>query len=121
MTTFDASEPLEGGWALEGADGDGNAIRLVFGETELVQAYLGLTVGRHPALCDRVIGDTGVSRRHFRFCIVEGALHLEDLNSLNGTLLDGREIPRFQPVPVSPGQSVTLGRAALVVSRLTDG
>jgi predicted component of type VI protein secretion system len=121
MTTFHADEPLEGGWVLEGSDGDGNAVRLVFGETALAQAYLGLTVGRHPALCDRVIGDAGVSRRHLRFAIVEGALHLEDLNSLNGTLLDGREIPRFQPVPVSPGQSVTLGRVTLVVSRLTDG
>jgi predicted component of type VI protein secretion system len=121
MTTFHADEPLEGGWVLEGSDGDGNAVRLVFGETALAQAYLGLTVGRHPALCDRVIGDAGVSRRHLRFAIVEGALHLEDLNSLNGTLLDGREIPRFQPVPVSPGQSVTLGRATVVVSRLTDG
>ncbi len=121
MTTFNGSEPLEGGWVLEGTDGDGNGVRLVFGETELAQAYLGLTIGRHPALCDRLIGDASVSRRHFRFCIVEGALHLEDLNSLNGTLLDGREVPRFQPVAVSPGQSVTLGRAALVVARLTDG
>ena len=90
-------------------------------ETELARAYLGLTVVRHPALCDPVVADTSVSRRHLRFGMVEGALHLEDLNSLNGTLLDGSEIPRFQPVPVSPGQSVTLGRAALVVARLTDG
>jgi hypothetical protein len=121
MTTFDAGAPLEGGWVLKGTDGEGNAIRLILGETELAQAYLGLTVGRHPALCDRVVADAGVSRRHLRFGMVEGALHLEDLNSLNGTLLDGREIPRFQPVPVSPGQKIVLGNATLVVSRLTDG
>ena len=117
MTTFDAGEPLEGGWVLEGTDGDGNGIRLVFGETELAQAYLGLTVGRHPALCDRVIGDAGVSRRHIRFCIVEGALHLEDLNSLNGTLLDGAEVPQFEPVPLVAGQELTLGRVVLEVAR----
>ena len=121
MTTFDAGEPLEGGWVLKGTDGKGNDIRLAFGETELAHAYLGLTVGRHPALCDRVIDDATVSRRHLRLGIVEGGLHLEDLSSLNGTLLDDREIPRFQPVPVFPGQKIVLGHATLIVSRLTDG
>jgi len=123
MRPFDRSggAVLEGGWVLEGADGDGHTVRLVFGETELAEAYLGLTVGRHPALCDRVIEDGSVSRRHLRLGIAGGSLFAEDLNSLNGTLLDGEALPPFEPTPLAPGQTLTLGRVALTVARLAGG
>jgi hypothetical protein len=120
MTSFERGRPvLEGGWVLTGSRGDGDPIKLVFGETELSRAYLGVTVGRHPALCDRVIDDPGISRRHLRVGIAEGRLFAEDLNSLNGTVLDGEEILPFQPVPLSPDQVLTLGRVVLTVSRLS--
>jgi hypothetical protein len=122
MRSFQRDRPvLEGGWVLAGSRGDGEPVKLVFGETELSRAYLGVTVGRHPALCDRVIDDPGISRRHLRVGITEGRLFAEDLNSLNGTALDGEEIPPFQPVPLSPDQVLTLGQLALTVSRLSGG
>jgi hypothetical protein len=112
-----AIAPLEAGWVLSGRDGAGRPIRLVFGDTELSELYLGLVVGRHPALCDRVIDDPSVSRRHMRIGMAEGQPYVEDLNSLNGTLLDGEEVPRFQPVPLAAGQELTLGRVVLEVAR----
>ena len=112
-----ASAPLEAGWVLSGRDGGGRPIRLIFGDTELSEIYLGLVVGRHPALCDRVIEDPSVSRRHMRIGMAEGKPYVEDLNSLNGTLLDGEEVPQFQPVPLAAGQELTLGRAVLEVRR----
>ena len=112
-----ASAPLEAGWVLSGRDGAGRPIRLIFGDTELSEIYLGLVVGRHPALCDRVIEDPSVSRRHMRIGMAEGKHYVEDLNSLNGTLLDGEEVPQFQPVPLAAGQELTLGRAVLEVRR----
>jgi hypothetical protein len=112
-----ASAPLEAGWVFSGRDGAGRPIRLVFGDTELSEIYLGLVVGRHPALCDRVIEDPSVSRRHMRIGMAEGKPYVEDLNSLNGTLLDGEEVPQFQPVPLAAGQELTLGRAVLEVRR----
>jgi pSer/pThr/pTyr-binding forkhead associated (FHA) protein len=115
-----AEPALEGGWALEGTDGARQPLRLVFGDTELARAYLGIAIGRHPALCERVIDDPTVSRRHLRVGSAEGRLFVEDLNSLNGTLLDGAPIPCFEPVPVEPGQVLTLGRVSLMVSRLAD-
>ena len=121
MTTFERGRPvLEGGWVLTGSRGDGAPIKLVFGETELARAYLGVTVGRHPALCERVIDDPGISRRHLRVGIAEGRLFAEDLNSLNGTALDGEAILPFQPVPLSPDQVLALGQVVLTVSRLSD-
>jgi FHA domain len=111
------STSLEAGWVLRGRDGAGRPIRLVFGDTELSEIYLGLVVGRHPALCDRVIDDPSVSRRHMRIGMAEGKPYVEDLNSLNGTLLDGEEVPQFQPVPLTAGQELTLGRVVLEVRR----
>ena len=108
---------LEAGWVLSGRDGAGRPIRLVFGDTELSELYLGLVVGRHPALCDRVIDDPSVSRRHMRIGMAEGKPYVEDLNSLNGTLLDGAEMTPFRPVPISVGQVLTLGRVVLEVAR----
>ncbi len=112
-----ASAPLEAGWVLSGRDGAGRPVRLVFGDSELSEAYLGLVVGRHPALCDRVIDDPSVSRRHMRIGMAEGKPYVEDLNSLNGTLLDGEEVPQFQPVPLAAGQELTLGRVVLELAR----
>lgn len=121
MTSFERGHAvLEGGWVLTGQTPDGAAIKLILGETELSRAYLGATIGRHPALCDRVIDEPGVSRRHLRIGIAEGGLFAEDLNSLNGTLLDGEELEPFRPEALLPEQVLTLGRIVLTVSRLSE-
>jgi hypothetical protein len=121
MTPFDRGRPvLEGGWVLTGTRGDGAPIKLVLGQTELSRAYLGVTLGRHPALCERVIDDPGISRRHLRVGIADGRLFAEDLNTLNGTLLDGEALEPFRPTPLSPDQVLSLGQLVLTVSRLSD-
>jgi FHA domain len=121
MTSFDRGRPvLEGGWVLTGSRGDGAEIKLVLGQTELSRAYLGVTVGRHPALCERVIDDPGISRRHLRVGIADGRLFAEDLNTLNGTLLDGEALEPFRPTPLGPDQVLSLGEVVLAVSRLSD-
>ena len=109
---------LEGGWVLEGTDGAGRRVRLAIADRELAREELGITVGRHPALCERLIEDQTVSRRHMRLGLDRGRLAIEDLNSLNGTLLGGREVPRFRPVPLHAGQELVLGAVRLHVARL---
>ncbi|MGI9492680.1 MAG: FHA domain-containing protein [Geminicoccaceae bacterium] len=111
---------IEKGWALEGNDPEGRSIHLVFGETELNQSDLGIVVGRHPALSNLVIDDESVSRRHCRFSFADGDVVVEDLNSLNGTLIDGEPIDRFQPEPILAGERLMLGRIELVFQRLDE-
>ncbi len=111
---------IETGWTLEGEDNAGQAIRLVIGETALSQAHLGIVLGRHPSLSDLVIGDETVSKRHCRFSLADGELVVEDLNSLNGTLIEGEPIDRFQPDTLRAGETLVLGRVELRLGRLTE-
>jgi pSer/pThr/pTyr-binding forkhead associated (FHA) protein len=52
-----------------------------------------LILGRTPE-SDVVLSDSKVSRAHCRIELVNGAVTATDLNSTNGTLLDGRPIDR---------------------------
>ncbi|HYN39976.1 MAG TPA: FHA domain-containing protein, partial [Rhodospirillales bacterium] len=90
------------------------------GETELSRAYLGVVVGRHAALCDRILADSGISRRHFRIGLTDGEPFVEDLNSLNGTVLEDCELPPFRPTPLLPGQTLLCGRVRLTLRRLGE-
>ena len=61
-----AERGLDSAWRLAGEDAEGRTLVLTVGQAELTSAYPGITVGRHPVLCDRVIDEPTVSRRHFR-------------------------------------------------------
>ena len=111
---------LEGGWRLQGSGAPQQAIRIVLGDTELARAYPGLVIGREPALCDRTIDERTISHRHCRFSVRDKRLYVEDLNSLNGTVVNARDLVPFEPVPIGDGALVVLGRLRLAVSRL-DG
>lgn len=114
-----AAADLEEGWVLEGLGGQGQPLRLEFGQTQLKKAVPGLAIGRHPLLCDLVLDDESVSRRHVRISQTAEGLFVEDLNSLNGALLDGVELKPFDPVPLSEGQTLTIGDVALAFKRLS--
>ncbi|MEI9926525.1 MAG: FHA domain-containing protein [Sphingomonas sp.] len=52
---------------------------------------------------------TRLSRRHARFTLVGGVLHLEDLGTAHGTSVDGAILRPFDPRPISAGSTVALG------------
>jgi pSer/pThr/pTyr-binding forkhead associated (FHA) protein len=57
--------------------------------------------------------EQGVSRRHARISQRNGQWYVEDLNSVNGTLLNQKRIPANSPQPLHPGDHVMLGRLGL--------
>jgi len=109
---------LERAWRLTGRDSTGRAVSLTLGETRLTKAYLGLTIGRHAALCDLVIDDPTVSRRHCRIARDSDGLYVEDLNSLNGTACGAQTLRAFEPLTVAPGQALRLGEVELTLQSL---
>src|SRR5579862_2714584 len=68
-------------------------------------------VAGRDADCSLVIDASTVSRRHVRITVVSGAVTLEDLDSTNGTFVNGTRI--FVPTSVVAGNSIALGSEAL--------
>ena len=73
-----------------------------------------VTVGRAPD-ADVVIAAGYVSAHHARFIPKPGQLLVEDLNSKNGTLLNGRLL--IGTAPVGRGDVVQIGGIAIEVGR----
>jgi len=69
-----------------------------------------LVVGREGDLC---IADPEISRRHAVIRVVDGSLVLDDLQSLNGTWVNGKRI-EF-PTLLAPGDVIALGKSSIEV------
>lgn len=58
----------------------------------------------------------GVGRRHARVFIQQGQLMIEDLDSTNGSLVNGQKLAPRQPQALADGASIQLGRLHMHVS-----
>ena len=79
-------------WVMAGFDEDGNVIRLTFNQSNLKLYQAGLIIGRDSKSCDLCINDQSVSRRHAKLSMRRGSILIEDLNSTNGTQINGKPI-----------------------------
>jgi pSer/pThr/pTyr-binding forkhead associated (FHA) protein len=57
--------------------------------------------------------DLGVSRRHFRMSRNGDQFYVEDLNSVNGTVVNGQRIPSHNLHPLRSGDQISLGKMEL--------
>lgn len=103
--------------ALTGFDARGMKVAIALSRGDLDRRGGGFTVGRHPLLVDRTLDDGRLSRRHARFARLDGSVCVEDLNSSNGTRVNGKQCTPFQPVPIRPGDTVHVGDVELRVSK----
>jgi signal transduction histidine kinase len=70
------------------------------------------TVGRDSTSSIRLV-DTEVSRRHAEFRLVNGAWHVVDVGSANGTFVNGQAV---KDAALQPGDRVQIGQSILVFS-----
>lgn len=70
-----------------------------------------LLIGRHHA-CDVVLSNPKVSRRHARMVFRDGSWIIQDLESTNGTVVNGAAVIRYA---LRPGDHLVLGGARLRV------
>lgn len=73
------------------------------------------TVGRGTD-ADVVVDDPDVSRHHARLEAENGVVYVSDLDSANGTYLNGRRLR--QAIEVRPGDRIDVGTARLVVKEI---
>ncbi|MCS7002849.1 MAG: FHA domain-containing protein, partial [Dehalococcoidia bacterium] len=66
------------------------------------------------AACGIVLANPGVSRRHARLVVRDGALHIEDLGSLNGVYVNDLRLAAHQPFALRDGDRLEIGPYTLV-------
>ncbi len=74
----------------------------------------GILLGRNPE-CTLVIDDEFASGRHARIFATDAGWHVEDLDSTNGTFLDGRRLDG--PRPLVEGIPLRIGTTVLELRR----
>lgn len=62
--------------------------------------------------CDIVMRDPSVSKLHAHFRVGGPKLEIVDIDSQNGTRVNGRPLAPHQPAPVSPGDTILFGSVA---------
>ncbi|HVN46551.1 MAG TPA: FHA domain-containing protein [Steroidobacteraceae bacterium] len=65
--------------------------------------------------CSLIVDGTTVSRRHARITVAGGAVTIEDLESTNGTYVNGKRISA--PTRLAPGDEIALGSEILRLRR----
>jgi pSer/pThr/pTyr-binding forkhead associated (FHA) protein len=70
-----------------------------------------LLIGRHRS-CDVVLSSDAVSRRHARIFFRDGGWILQDLESTNGTMVNGVRVGRCR---LAPGDRIRLGTEELAI------
>ncbi len=96
-------------WTFSGVDTDGEKIEFILYETQLEKFPRGITLGGSAKLSDLTLKDNSLTHRHARFSYKDNNLYVEDLNSYNGTELDGVLLQPFEPRILSSDNTLTLG------------
>jgi hypothetical protein len=92
-------------------------VRIVLEKQVLMNGNKGISVGRDAAVVDYSFSDDALSRRHARFIWKSDRVHLEDLNSTNGTIVNGRQLDPYVPTALNVGDSVRIGDISFQVSQ----
>lgn len=94
---------------LRGVDEAGVEHRLKINGAALARSRDGQTLGRDPNLCDLVINQDQLSRKHLKLWIAQDALFGQDLGSFNGTSINGRDVHDGQSFRIQHGDRLRLG------------
>lgn len=70
------------------------------------------TIGRSKR-CHIYIDDPYLSKNHARIFLKEGAFYIEDLDSTNGSFLNGRRLPQ-QPVRIKDSDKLSFGNVSFI-------
>ena len=80
------------------------------GLNELRIDKLPFTIGKKKGICDGIIESNAVSRIHARLVFEGGAYYMTDLNSTNGTFVNGSRLSAGDRVKLSVNDEISFGR-----------
>lgn len=73
-------------------------------------------LGREADVCDVIISEPAVSRRHAKLLLEHGEVFVEDVSEHNGTFLNDMKLPPLGRARLHTGDLITLGRAHIRVN-----
>jgi pSer/pThr/pTyr-binding forkhead associated (FHA) protein len=86
------------------------SVQIQFDKTlDLETAKSDVVVGRSQT-CDLAIPHESISRNHCRVEIVKGAFYITDLDSSNGTFIEGRKLDPHKRMPFDSKSNITIGK-----------
>ncbi len=115
QTRLSIQEPDDG--AAASVSQDRVPVLMVLQGREIGRRYLlnepSLVIGRHPMRAQLVVGDLEVSSTHATVQKIGGRFTITDLGSLNGTQINGRPLAPQQPLALSDGDKLFVGKSVL--------
>lgn len=100
---------------LHGKDREGRIYEVTFKQEDFHRARGRLVIGRNRDLCGLCIPHDSVSRQHATLTLDGGVVRVEDRNSGNGTILNGRSlVVGMPPMPLRHGDRLTMGEVDLI-------
>lgn len=106
------------GLVISGVADSGATVRVLLPKGLLETDKKGVSIGRDADIVDFSFASQSISRRHARFRWKDGRVHIEDLNSTNGTFVNGRQLDPFSLTPLNVGDNLKAGDTVLIVSKL---
>lgn len=86
----------------------GRFLRTVNGKEDIELSYLPFIIGKQERVCDYVLNIDGVSRMHLKFFEKDNEIYARDLNSRNGTYINGRKLENEENIRLYNGDSVNI-------------
>lgn len=106
----DKAEPMT--QFLAGAGSSINEHKILRGRqpglSDIDIAYYPFVIGRQDRISDYIIDREGVSRMHCRIDMEDGAYYIRDLNSRNGTLVNGIALTNDEKIRLNEGDEVQI-------------
>lgn len=99
-------------YVLDGEDRDGVRYLLRISADQLTREN-GVVIGRNPPDSPFVINHSDVSRQHVRMKLIKDRLFIEDLNTTNGTTLNGQSINHKGSITMNNGDQIIMGSVVL--------
>ena len=86
----------------------GRVLRSINGKEDIEISYLPFIIGKQDRICDYVLDVEGVSRIHLKFFEKKGLLYAIDLNSRNGTYINGKKLENEENIEMNNGDIVNI-------------
>ena len=86
----------------------GRVLKSINGSEDIEINYLPFIIGKQDRICDYVLDADGVSRIHLKLFEKKGVLYAGDLNSRNGTYINGKKLENEENIELNTGDTINI-------------